>query len=152
MSWYLICEAHCELPTDNRKSESVEKSVSWSTQDCNNALRMAIMHKLSLRWLSRKRKPQTHRHGMKYAAFTAHVLSTTPACELFWRTRLSRLLRECFGISLLRIAPVCAPLCASQIKTLCASLIKTWYPDNKLDCHTSEVPTEFTEVLGGHLG
>ena len=46
MSRYLICEAHCKLPADNRKSEYVKKSVNWSTQDCNNALRMAIMHKL----------------------------------------------------------------------------------------------------------
>ena len=109
--WVFNCEAHCELPADNRKSEIVEESLNWSTQDCNNALRMAIMHALCLWWWSRKRKLQTHRHGMKYAALTAHVLSTTSACEMFRRTRLSRLLRECFCNSLLRIAP-CVRLCA----------------------------------------
>jgi hypothetical protein len=104
MSRYLICEAHCKLPADNRKSEFVENPVNWSTQDCNNALRMAIMHKLSLRWWSRKRQTQTHRHEMKYAALPAYGLSTAPACEMFWRTRLSRLGQECFSESFLHIA------------------------------------------------
>ena len=41
--WVFNCEAQCELPLDNRKSEIVEELLNWSTQDCNNALGMEIM-------------------------------------------------------------------------------------------------------------
>ena len=114
MHRYLICEAHCKLPADNRKSEFVENPVNWSTQDCNNALRMAIMHRMPLRYESRKRQTQTHRPGMKYAALPAYGLSTAPACEMFSRHRLKHLGRECFSEAFLHIWP-CAPLCANLI-------------------------------------
>ena len=43
--WACNCVHGVDPSDNNNKSEFVKKSVNWSSQDCNNALRMAIMHK-----------------------------------------------------------------------------------------------------------
>ena len=87
MSGHLIvCEEH---PSDNnRKSEFVEKFMNWSTQDCNNAQRTAIMHKLCLRWWSRTKQSSNGQTWRVVRRHERQCLATNTACKLYWRGRM----------------------------------------------------------------
>ena len=65
-----VCAFNCMRgvnPSDkNCKSEFVVKIVNWSTQDCNNALRIVMFQ---------KRIPLNGNGGMKYASLTDPVNS-----------------------------------------------------------------------------
>ena len=43
--WAFNCMRGVDPSDNNHNSEFVEKSVNWSTQDCNNAVRMATLRK-----------------------------------------------------------------------------------------------------------
>ena len=68
---------------------------------------------------------KTQKGGMKYAIHTDPHNPSITECEIVWRGRMTRLLRQCFANSIFRIIRPCAPdaLCESTMITI---VIRCW--------------------------
>ena len=98
-----IHEGHWGLAIHNRREQFVDELPNWATQADNNELRMAIMPRFQTIIVFETVISKAYKGGMKYAAPTDPNNPSDPQCEIAWRGRMTRLLRQYLCESLLRI-------------------------------------------------